>query len=85
MHGQPFLDPNLDLLPQSAVVTDIVYTPLKTALLHDAETRGNRIVDGLGMLLHQARPSFAAYFDREPEVTTALREHVMNQIENPHG
>ena len=85
MHGQPSLDLDLDLLPRSAVVTDIVYTPLKTALLHDAETRGNRIVDGLSMLLHQARPGLAAYFDCEPEVTTALREHVMNQIENLHG
>ena len=85
MRGQPPLDLDLDLLPRSAVVTDIVYAPLKTALLYDAETRGNRIVDGLGMLLHQARPGFAAYFDLEPEVTTALREHVINQIEDPHG
>ena len=85
MRGQPPLDLKLDLLPQSAVVADIVYAPLMTALLRDAQARNNRIVDGLGMLLHQARPGFAAWFGREPEVTPALRAHVLNQIENPHG
>ena len=85
MRGQPPLDLDLDLLPQAAVVTDIVYTPLKTALLRDAETRNNRTVDGLGMLLHQARPGFAAWFGREPEVTPELRDHVLNQIEHADG
>jgi len=83
MRGQPPLDLDLDLLPRSAVVADIVYVPLKTALLRDAERRNNRIVDGLGMLLHQARPGFAAWFGREPEITPSLRRHMLNQIENP--
>ena len=73
------------MLPWSAVVADIVYVPLKTALLRNAETRNNCIVDGLGMLLHQARPGFLAWFGREPEVTPALRERVLNQIEIPNG
>jgi len=85
MGGHPSLDLDLDLLPQSAVVTDIVYAPLKTALLRDAETRNNRIVDRLGMLLHQARPAFAAWFGRDPDITPALRTHMLNQGENPYG
>ena len=62
MHGRSPLDINLDRLPQSATVTDIVYTPLITPLLRAAQARGNTIVDGLGMLLHQGRPGFAAWF-----------------------
>jgi shikimate dehydrogenase len=80
MHGQPALDLALDALPDSAVVTDIVYVPLETPLLRAARTRGNRIVDGLGMLLHQARPGFAAWFGREPEVTAELRAHLLRAI-----
>ena len=85
MRGQPPLDLDLALLPQSALVTDIVYVPLRTALLRDAQSRNNHIVDGLGMLLHQARPGFAAWFGRDPEVTPALRTHMLNQIESPNG
>lgn len=77
MHGQPGLDLSLDGLPPAAVVTDIVYTPLLTPLLAAAQTRGNRVVDGLGMLLHQARPGFAAWFGTEPEVTEDLRRFVL--------
>ena len=80
MHGQPSLDLDLQLLPRLAVVADIVYAPLKTALLRDAEARQNKTVDGLGMLLHQARPGFAAWFGGEPEVTPALRARVLNQL-----
>ena len=80
MRGQPPLDLDLQFLPQLAVVADIVYAPLKTALLFDAETRQNKIVDGLGMLLHQARPGFAAWFGHEPEVTAALRDQVLDQV-----
>jgi shikimate dehydrogenase len=80
MRGQPPLDLDLELLPQSAVVADIVYVPPKTALLRDAEARNNRVVGGLGMLLHQACPGFAAWFGREPEVTPALRDYILNQI-----
>lgn len=77
MHGQPALDLSLDALPGDAVVTDAVYAPLETALLRQARARGARTVDGLGMLLYQAVPGFEAWFGRRPEVTTALRRHVL--------
>jgi len=73
MTGQPVLDIALDPLPPGALVTDIVYAPLRTALLDRAARRGNRTVDGLGMLLHQARPGFFAWFGIMPEVTPELR------------
>jgi shikimate dehydrogenase len=76
MMGQPPLDLRLDALPPSSVVNDIVYVPLETPLLAAARRRGNRAVDGLGMLLHQARPSFAAWFGVTPDVTPALRQVV---------
>jgi shikimate dehydrogenase len=74
--GQP-LDLDLDRLPGAALVNDIVYTPLETPLLAAARARGNPVVDGLGMLLHQARPGFAAWFGVEPEVTEELRRFVL--------
>jgi len=77
MDGQPALDLSLDALPVASVVNDIVYSPLVTPLLAAAAGRGNRTIDGLGMLLHQARPAFAAWFGREPEVTQELRVHVL--------
>lgn len=76
MNGRPPLDVSLDRLPQTAVVTDIVYTPLATPLLRAAQARGNPIVDGLGMLLHQGRPGFAAWFGTDPQVTPDLRDFV---------
>ncbi|SEQ23073.1 shikimate dehydrogenase [Devosia sp. YR412] len=72
MHGTGF-DFDLGLLPKTALVTDIVYTPLKTPLLVDATMHGLKTVDGLGMLLHQAVPGFEAWFGVRPEVTPALR------------
>ena len=77
MQGQPALDIDLAALPLHAVVSDIVYTPLKTDLLMRAEQRGHPIVNGLGMLLHQARPGFAAWFGVMPEVTPALWQAVL--------
>lgn len=77
MAGQPPLELDLRALPGAAVVTDIVYTPLMTPLLAEAQARGNRVVDGVGMLLHQARPGFAAWFGREPEVTEGLKAAVL--------
>jgi shikimate dehydrogenase len=71
--GQPPLELRLDALPREAVVNDIVYVPLETTLLVAARRRGNRVVDGLGMLLHQARPGFAAWFGVMPEATPTLR------------
>lgn len=77
MTGAPPLDLSLDALPREAVVNDIVYTPLETPLLAAARRRGNRIVDGLGMLMHQGRPGFAAWFGIEPEVTPELRARML--------
>lgn len=80
MGGQPALDLDLGRLPPSALVTDIVYTPLHTPLLKAALDRGNPVVDGLGMLLHQARPGFEAWFGRVPEVTPELRRFVLEGL-----
>jgi shikimate dehydrogenase len=76
MHGAPPLELALDALDRAAVVNDIVYVPLETPLLAAARRRGNPVVNGLGMLLHQARPAFAAWFGKMPEVTPALRRAV---------
>lgn len=73
MKGQPALDVDIDALPQAAIVTDVVYTPLETALLRDAALRGHPTVDGLGMLLHQAAPGFEKWFGRTPQVDDAAR------------
>ena len=73
MSGQPPLDLTLSALPKRALVSDIVYTPLQTPLLAAARARGNPTVDGLGMLLHQARPAFKAWFGLMPDVTPELR------------
>ncbi len=73
MAGQPALDINVELLPARAIVTDLVYAPLRTPLLAAAEGRGLRTVDGLGMLLHQAVGGFARWFGVRPEVTPELR------------
>jgi shikimate dehydrogenase len=77
MAGQAALDLDLAALPPEALVADIVYAPLETPLLAAAARRGNAVVDGLGMLLHQARPGFAAWFGVMPEVTAGLRAHVL--------
>jgi shikimate dehydrogenase len=73
MAGQPPLDLALDQLPALALVSDIIYIPRETPLLGAARLRGNRTVNGLGMLLHQARPAFHAWFGVMPEVTAELR------------
>jgi shikimate dehydrogenase len=83
MTGQPALEIKLDQLPQSALVTDIVYRPLETDLLAQARRRGNPVVDGLGMLLHQAVEGFAAWYGITPTVTPELRDHVLAAIR--HG
>lgn len=77
MVGQPELDIALDALPGDALVSDIVYAPLETKLLAAARRRGNRCVDGLGMLLHQARPAFRDWFGILPEVTKELRASIV--------
>lgn len=77
LKNNPTLDIDLSHLPTDALVTDIVYNPLVTPLLAAAQARGNPIVDGLGMLLHQAAPGFEAWFGVKPQVTDALRAHII--------
>ena len=77
MVGQPALGLDLGRLPETALVSDIVYTPLETPLLAAARARGNQAVDGLGMLLHQARPGFEAWFGVAPQVSDELRRFVL--------
>jgi shikimate dehydrogenase len=77
MDGEKPLDLPLDRLPRDALVNDAVYIPLETPLLTAARRRGNKVVDGLGMLLHQAQPGFATWFGVAPEVTPALRAAVL--------
>ena len=76
MKGLPPLEIDLTHLPHTAAVCDIVYIPLETALLAAARSRGNRCIDGLGMLLHQGRPGFEAWFgvkvDASPEQRRAV-------------
>ena len=73
MGNNPPLNIDLGALPKDAAVCDIVYNPLETKLLKDAAARGHKTIDGLGMLLHQAVPSFEAFFGVRPPVTPALR------------
>ncbi len=80
MTGQPALDLPLDDLPAEATVNDIVYAPLETPLLAAARRRGCRTVDGLGMLLHQARPGFHAWFGVDPAVDEDLRRAVAGDL-----
>ncbi len=77
MSGHPPLEIDLTPLPAGALVTDIVYVPLETPLLRAARAAGHPTVDGLGMLLHQARPGFEAWFGRAPEVDAALRVSIL--------
>ena len=77
MEGQPPLEVDLSKLPADATVYDIVYVPLETPLLAAARARGNPAIDGLGMLLHQARPGFRDWFGTDPTVDQALRDHVL--------
>ena len=82
MHGQPALDIELTQLPITALVSDAIYVPLETPLLSAARARGNTTVNGLGMLLHQARPAFNAWFGVMPEVSTELRNAIIDTLKN---
>lgn len=81
MGGTEFPVLPLGRLSAAAIVTDIVYTPLCTPLLSQAERAGLKTVDGLGMLLHQAVPGFEKWFGKRPVVTPALRDHVLADME----
>ncbi|AHJ65374.1 Shikimate 5-dehydrogenase [Granulibacter bethesdensis CGDNIH4] len=77
MEGHAALEIDLSRAPDGLAVADIVYTPLETPLLHAARLRGLPVAEGLGMLLHQARPGFRSWFGVEPEVDDALRTAVL--------
>ncbi len=80
MGSNPPLDIDLGALPKTAAVCDIVYNPLETHLLKDAAARGHQTIDGLGMLMHQAAPSFEAFFGVRPKVTSALRTELIKVL-----
>ena len=80
MVGQPTLDLRLDAAPKSALAYDIVYVPLETPFLAAARARGLKTVDGLGMLLHQGRPAWKAWFDIETQVTPELRQLLVDSL-----
>lgn len=77
MEGKPEFRVPLDALPKGAVVTDLVYTPLRTRLLEEAADIGCKTVDGLGMLIHQAAPAFERWFGTRPDVDQATRDAVL--------
>ncbi|MCI9868042.1 shikimate dehydrogenase [Rhizobium skierniewicense] len=77
-HGAPEID--FSTLSAGGVVTDIVYVPLQTPILAMAERQGFATVDGLGMLLHQAKPGFQKWFGPMPEVDEELREMIIADI-----
>jgi shikimate dehydrogenase len=81
MKGNKPLSLDFTALPQGAVVSDIVYTPLETVFLKAARSRGHRVVPGLGMLLHQAVRGFELWFGKRPEVTQELHDLVAADIE----
>lgn len=85
MGTNPPLDLDLSLLPATAAVCDIVYNPLETKLLREARARGLKTVDGLGMLMHQAAPSFEAFFGVKPNVTPALRAALVKVLRGRQG
>ncbi|GAA0552476.1 shikimate dehydrogenase [Rhizomicrobium palustre] len=82
MKETPSLDLPLGDLAEGAAVFDAVYNPLETGLLRRARTEGLKPVDGLWMLLHQAVPSFEAFFGATPKVTPALRAHLLKALTN---
>ncbi|NDR57536.1 shikimate dehydrogenase [Aliiruegeria sabulilitoris] len=79
MVGKPDFRVSLDALDPAATVNDLVYAPLETPFLKQAAERGCRVVDGLGMLLHQAAPGFERWFGLRPEITEELRQAVLTQ------
>jgi len=81
MDGNTDLPANPEYMPDSALVTDIVYVPLETPFLAAARRRGLRVVDGLGMLLHQAVPGFERWFGVRPTVTDELRQRVLSSMD----
>jgi shikimate dehydrogenase len=81
MKGQPPLQIDLTNLKNGAVVYDLVYVPLETRLIKAARAAGFAVVDGLGMLLHQAVPAFEKWFGVRPQVTSELRKLIIEDLE----
>ena len=79
MVGKPEFRVPLDALETGALVTDLVYVPLRTPFLQEAEARGCVTVDGLGMLLHQAAPGFERWFGARADVDAATRNAVLGR------
>ncbi len=80
MHGQPALDLALDDLPAKTLVSDIVYVPRLTPLLAASLARGNPVAFGMGMLIHQARPAFEAWFGLLPTMSAALLQELQATV-----
>ncbi len=81
MKNEGTLAIDMTRLRKDGVVADIVYVPLKTALLREARAAGLATVDGLGMLLYQAVPGFERWFGRRPEVTPELYDLIAADVE----
>ena len=77
MTGQPELSSNLAGLNSSAIVTDLVYAPLETPLLRQGREMGCKVVDGLGMLIHQAVPGFEMWFGKKPNISQEIRDNLL--------
>lgn len=84
MEGQPSLELDIQSLNTNALVADIVYTPLETVFLAKARQRGNPVMGGLGMLLHQAVRGFELWFGVKPEVTSELYELIAADVQKAH-
>lgn len=81
MENKSSLEITLDHLPRGAIVADVVYLPEMTQLLVNAVARGNPVLSGINMLLHQARPGFSAWFGIEPTVTGELKRLLLKESE----
>ena len=79
MLGYTNLDLSLSSINKGTIVLDLVYNPIKTTLLQNAEKQGCKIIDGLGMLLHQATPGFKEWFGVEPKITNEIRKRILTQ------
>ena len=77
MLGYTNLNLSLSSINKGTIVLDLVYNPIKTTLLQNAEKQGCKIIDGLGMLLHQATPGFKEWFGVEPKITNEIRKRIL--------
>lgn len=77
MVNKPELEIDISLLSPNALVIDVVYNPLETEFLKKAKLHGNKTLDGIGMLINQARPAFETWFETTPEITDELKEMLL--------